>query len=207
MLKGTRLLMGDEAREYIQTIDALRDALVKLGYQEVIVPSIWETDTFANKLGPEKEGQMWTFQDKCGRNCCLVPEITGIIQQEWRDGWVKSMPKPTKLFYVARCYRYDRPQMGRYREFTQVGVEILGGKAPQDMNDIMNALMVCTTKVSVDAHFVGGVARGLSYYTEEGFEVECDKLGTQKQIAGGGRYKEGVGWALGVERLILGAKK
>ena len=47
------------------------------------------------------------------------------------------------------------------------------------------------------------VKRGLSYYTEDGFEVEVENLGAQKQIAGGGRYQQGIGWAIGVDRLIL----
>jgi len=47
------------------------------------------------------------------------------------------------------------------------------------------------------------VKRGLSYYVEDGFEVECEQLGAQKQVAGGGRYAEGIGWAIGVERLLL----
>ena len=47
------------------------------------------------------------------------------------------------------------------------------------------------------------VKRGLSYYVEDGFEVEVSSLGAQKQIAGGGRYKEGIGWAIGLDRLLL----
>lgn len=170
------------------------------------MPSIWETATFTNKLGSEKEGQMWTAQDKGGRDYCLIPEVTGLIQEQWRAGWSKSLPRPLKLFYVARCYRYDRPQAGRYREFTQIGIEILGGKAPKDLNDSVVALNSCLALFPIKFKFVDSVKRGLSYYVEDGFEVECESLGAQKQIAGGGRYAEGIGWALGVERLILATK-
>lgn len=55
----------------------------------------------------------------------------------------------------------------------------------------------------LEYEFVPSVKRGLSYYTEDGFEVECSNLGAQKQVAGGGRYSEGIGWAIGVDRLIL----
>jgi histidyl-tRNA synthetase len=51
--------------------------------------------------------------------------------------------------------------------------------------------------------FVPAVKRGLTYYVEDGFEVERGRLGAQKQVAGGGRYTEGVGWAIGLERLLL----
>lgn len=49
--------------------------------------------------------------------------------------------------------------------------------------------------------------RGLTYYVDDGFEAECEKLGAQKQIAGGGRYAEGIGWAIGVDRLLLATKQ
>jgi histidyl-tRNA synthetase len=51
------------------------------------------------------------------------------------------------------------------------------------------------------------VKRGLGYYVEDGFEVECPNLGAQKQIAGGGRYDCGIGWAIGVDRLLFAMEK
>jgi histidyl-tRNA synthetase len=61
-------------------------------------------------------------------------------------------------------------------------------------------------KFNLDYKFNDAVKRGLSYYTEYGFEVECASLGAQKQIAGGGAYNEGIGWAIGVDRLLLAEK-
>lgn len=146
---------------------------------------------------------MWSFQDKGNRDVCLIPEVTGIIQEQFRDSWYKSMKLPIKVFYVSRCYRYERPQKGRYREFTQFGIEILGDKIGNDYNESIQLLKKCLDFLKVDYVFNDLVKRGLSYYIEEGFEVECSKLGAQKQIAGGGRYDEGIGWAIGVDRLLL----
>jgi len=129
--------------------------------------------------------------------------VTGIIQELYRGGWDKSLPKPVRVFYVNRCYRYERPQAGRYREFTQLGVELLGGTAPQDSQEVKELLIKCLDGVGLDYKFVDSVKRGLSYYVEDGFEVECEKLGAQKQVAGGGRYAEGIGWAIGIDRLLL----
>lgn len=106
------------------------------------------------------------------------------------------------MFYAARCYRYERPQAGRYREFTQVGVEVLGGR-PGDKAKVLAALNRCLETFRAEFSLVDGVKRGLSYYVEDGFEVECEALGAQRQVAGGGRYPEGIGWALGLERLLL----
>ena len=172
-------------------------------FEEVILPSIWEQQTFVDKAGPEIINQMWAFSDKGGRDVCLIPEVTGLVQELWRDEWSKQN-KPRKIFYVNRCYRYERPQAGRYREFTQFGVELLGGDKTSDRQEAIDALDSCLKKFpQLEYAFSDGVKRGLSYYTEDGFEVECSKLGAQKQIAGGGRYAEGIGWAIGVDRLVL----
>lgn len=173
----------------------------------MIVPSIWEQDTFLTKLGPDKESQMWCFQDRGNRDVCLIPEVTGIIQQEWRNSWSKSWCKPSRLFYVSRCYRYERPQQGRYREFTQIGVEVLGSSDGQIDQEVQLLLQQCLRTVGVQFEFHDSVTRGLSYYVNKGFEASCACLGAQKQVAGGGRYAEGVGWAMGVERVLLALDK
>lgn len=131
---------------------------------------------------------MWTFRDRGDRNCCLIPEVTGIIQELWRNEWSKGM-RSASVFYVSRCYRYERPQAGRYREFTQIGVEILGSP-PGDRDLAVRALRACLDLFDGEFEFVDSVKRGLSYYVSDGFEVECQGLGAQRQVAGGGRYAE-----------------
>ena len=139
--------------------------------------------------------------DKKGRNVCLIPEATGVIQELYREQWERTLPKPIRLFYITRCYRYERPQAGRYREFTQVGVEVLGPDASK--GEAVAVLRKCLDEFGLSYTFVLAVKRGLTYYVEDGFEVECDQLGAQKQVAGGGRYREGIGWAIGLDRLLL----
>ena len=173
---------------------------ISQGYEEIILPSIWEQETFIEKAGDEIINQMWTFKDKGNRDVCLIPEVTALVQKLYNESWEKSRPKPIRVFYVNRCYRYDRPQLGRYREFTQFGIEYLGGDGKEE---VIKLLADCLDLFKLDYKLVPLVKRGLSYYLEDGFEVECEKLGAQKQIAGGGRYKEGIGWAIGIDRLML----
>lgn len=142
---------------------------------------------------------MWRFPDKKGRPVCLIPEVTGIAQEMWRDDWSKSR-ETFDIFYVQRCYRYERPQKGRYREFTQIGMELLGSNDIERAYDLM---VTCLDAVGIDYTTDREALRGLSYYTAGGFEASCAALGAQKQIAGGGRYAEGVGWAIGLDRLFL----
>jgi histidyl-tRNA synthetase len=169
----------------------------------VILPNLWEQSTFTAKAGPEILGQMYAFKDKGNRDICLVPEATAIIQEQFNASWGCTWPKPIRLFYVQRCYRYDRPQKGRYREFTQIGVELLEGNPPADKAEVTDLLQQTLQLFPIRYEMKDGVRRGLSYYVEDGFEVEVASLGAQKQVAGGGRYREGIGWAIGLDRLIL----
>jgi histidyl-tRNA synthetase len=201
--KGTRILIGKEAKQYSETCSVIRNHLNYLGFDEVIIPSISNTQIFTEKAGDEIVGQMYNFNDKKGRDICLIPEVTAIIQRIWDESWSRFMPKPTKVFYIQRCYRYERPQKGRYREFTQAGVEILGPVTSETKQIAIDSLKSTLDLFNIEYEFKDSVKRGLHYYEGDGFEVEMQNLGAQKQIAGGGEYKQGVGWAIGVDRLIL----
>lgn len=180
---------------------------IEANFDEVILPSIWETQTWIDRSGSEIQSQLWNFKDKGNREVTLIPEATAIIQSMYDSNWKKSLPKPIRLFYVARCYRYERPQEGRYREFTQFGVEILGPNPENYDDEAQSMLQKCLDRVGVEYEFDNDVVRGLSYYTRTGFEARCEILGAQKQIAGGGTYPQGCGWAIGVDRLILAKNK
>lgn len=168
-------------------------------FEEVLFPSIWNEETFTDKVGAENSSMMWRFKDKSDRNVCLVPEITGMAQEQWNNNWSKTKSN-YNIFYVQKCYRYEKPQKGRYREFTQMGIEMLGSS---DMEKSETLLKEFLDILNIDYTFDSSAKRGLSYYTANGFEAKVECLGAQKQIAGGGKYKEGVGWAVGLDRLIL----
>jgi len=142
---------------------------------------------------------MWKFQDKGDREVCLIPEVTALAQEMWNREWSKISSKKN-IFYIQRCYRYERPQMGRYREFTQFGIEMLGSKDSSYAKDL---LQNCLNNFDIDYEYSDLVKRGLTYYVEDGFECSVSNLGSQSQIAGGGTYKEGCGWAIGIDRLVL----
>jgi histidyl-tRNA synthetase len=179
---------------------ALTALAVEAGYVPIMVPSLWDPRTFADKARPE---QVWGLSDRSGRELVLIPEVTGVVVDWWRANR-KSQPKPGRFFYQQRCYRYERPQTGRYREFTQFGVELLEGQAPGDAAEVQDLLSRCLQAAGLSVYrFVSAVARNLGYYIEDGFEVEVPDLGAQCQVAGGGRYAEGIGWAIGLDRLVL----
>lgn len=132
----------------------------------------------------------------------MIPEATALFQE--RKPELLAGRKEASFFYAAKCYRYERPQAGRYREFTQLGLEILG---PNPIDALERSQALCTTfldSLNLDYELNLGVKRGLSYYLDgEGFEIRCPCLGAQQQVVGAGAYKEGAGFGIGLERLVL----
>lgn len=145
---------------------------------------------------------MWTFQDKKGRAVCLIPEATAIFQE--RASALLAGKSESMFFYVARCYRYERPQSGRYREFTQLGFEYL---TPEPFKALEMSRELCVqflNSLGLNYEVDVQAKRGLSYYLNgDGFEIRCPVLGAQKQVVGGGAYREGAGFGIGLERLAL----
>jgi histidyl-tRNA synthetase len=155
---------------------------------------------FNDKVGVENNNMMYNFKDRGSRDICLSPEYTAIIQN-LSNTYFKN-DKNVKVFYVAECFRGEKPQKGRYRQFTQLGVEVIN---PTQLYSLeLMALDLCMM-FSKTSEFVlnTNVTRGLDYYNEgKGFEISCEELGSSKQICGGGEYKGGVGFAIGVDRLF-----
>jgi histidyl-tRNA synthetase len=145
---------------------------------------------------------MYTFPDKKGRTLCLRPEGTATCQI--LADTVLASQRDVKLWYLATCWRYERPQAGRYREFLQFGVEVLNPRPDKNVRDGLIGLSECMIKLFTDKYEINTAAkRGLAYYVEDGWEISCPALGAQKQVCGGGSYKQGCGFAFGVDRLML----
>lgn len=111
---------------------SLRETAFYYGCEEIVTPSFEYTEVFQRTSGQQSDivsKEMYTFLDKKGRSISLKPELTAPVIRSYieNSGFEKKL---TKLFYLDSCYRYDRPQKGRYRQFRQFGVEILGQKNP-----------------------------------------------------------------------------
>jgi histidyl-tRNA synthetase len=144
---------------------------------------------------------MFNFTDRGNRNVCLAPEYTAVVQKLATTQF--KFQKDVKLFYVQECFRGENPQAGRYRQFTQFGVEIINPKKDylEELITIASDLVKCFGIYGFEVS--RNVTRGLDYYKEgKGFEIAYDKLGSSKQICGGGEYDGGIGFAIGVDRLL-----
>lgn len=200
--KGTRILYGDTAKKKRVMLNNFSDFLEANGFMEVILPDIEMASVYTDKAGPEILEQMFTWKDKSNRDICLRPEGTATCQL--LANTIFKHKKDVKIFYTAECFRYERPQAGRYRQFTQFGVEWLNPKDPFKASEICKQYALSMMEhVSMDYKYNPLVKRGLAYYTEDGFEISVDSLGAQSQVLGGGSYREGVGFAFGIDRLLL----
>jgi histidyl-tRNA synthetase len=102
------------------------------GFREVSTPTFESLDLFTAKSGPGIVRELYTFKDQGGRDLALRPEFTAPLLRFY-VGELRSRPKPLKLYTMGNVFRYEEPQKGRYREFSQLNVEIIGGAAlPSD---------------------------------------------------------------------------
>lgn len=195
--KGTRILLGNKKRDLINN---MINVLKSEGFQEISIPIIQHQEIFKGKVGEENNNLMFNFKDRGDRDLCLAPEYTAIVQQLSKSTFKHQ--KDVKLFYIQECFRGEKPQAGRYRQFTQLGVEILNSTENYNLtlSTLAETLIMLITK---DFKVNYQVSRGLDYYKEgKGFEITCDELGSSKQICGGGEYEGGIGFAIGIDRLL-----
>jgi len=128
--RGTRDFLPDEMfkRRYVER--TIREIFQSFGYKEVQTPTFEHLELFTLKSGEEIIEEIYAFKDKGNRDLALRPELTAPVIRFYVEK-MQMEPKPLKLFYIGNCYRYDRPQRGRYREFTQVGCELIGTDTPE----------------------------------------------------------------------------
>lgn len=199
--KGTRILFSETAKKKRTLINKMIDILESYGYEEMMIPIIQRSETFESKVGEENQKMMYRFKDRGDRDLCLAPEYTSVVQLIGKDKF--KFKKDVKLFYIGECFRGEKPQAGRYRQFTQFGVEVLNPSKDytNELVEIAKKLIEISTsnyEVNLDA------TRGLDYYKGgKGFEISCPELGSQKQVCGGGTYEGGLGFAIGLDRLLL----
>src|SRR5215470_6239428 len=306
--RGTFDVLPEQSELRRRIHDVARDALEAAGYGRIETPAFEDTALFARGVGESTDivqKQMFTFEDQGGRSLTLRPEATASICRAYLEHGMQKLAQPVKLWTDGPFFRHERPQAGRYRQFTQIDAEAIGSDSPLVdaelillANDIIAALGVegvrlrlsslgtpaaraayleelrgylrehegdlseevrnridlnplrafdadheGTREVMAEApllldrldpadaeHFAevrrlleaSGVSydidptlvRGLDYYTRTVFEFDCERLGAQSGIGGGGRYDglieqlggpptPGNGWALGVDRIAI----
>ena len=123
--RGTRDFLPDEM-EARRTVEwRIREVARRWGYREICTPEFEDLELFTTRSGEGIIEEMYVFEDKGGRKLALRPEITAAVIRMYINE-ASVAPKPIRWCYFADCFRYERPQKGRYRQFWQFGVELIG---------------------------------------------------------------------------------
>ena len=129
-VKGTRDILPNETGGFIRIESVLRTIASLYSYHELRTPVLEYSDVFARGVGEGSDivrKEMYTFLDKGDRSVTMRPEFTaGIIRSVIQNKLYATNELPLKIFYCGPAFRYERPQLGRYRQFTQFGVESVG---------------------------------------------------------------------------------
>ncbi|MDD2625987.1 MAG: histidine--tRNA ligase [Methanomethylophilus sp.] len=128
--RGTRDFLPDELEKRRSYEAVLRGVAERFGFREIETPIFENAELFILRSGPGVMKELYAFKDKGDRDLALRPEMTAPVVRAFVDG-MSNDPKPIKLFYFGQCFRYERPQSGRYREFFQFGAEIIGSATPE----------------------------------------------------------------------------
>ena len=115
---------------------------ISFGYQEVATPTFENAELFTRKSGAAIVEQLYLFRDKAERELVLRPELTAPVIRFYANDLFKQ-PKPLKLYYFGNCFRYERPQKGRFREFWQFGAELLGTDRPEGIAELIAFANTC----------------------------------------------------------------
>ncbi len=125
--RGTRDFLPAEMSVRRKLLEKIRGVFVSYGYGEIQTPAFEDFELLAKKSGAEIEKEIYTFEDKSGRKLGLRFDLTVPVCRVVTAN--PNLKKPIKLYYLANTWRYDEPQKGRFREFWQAGVELIGAKS------------------------------------------------------------------------------
>ena len=135
--RGTRDFLPDEMERRRHYEGILRGVAKTYGFREVATPIFEDAELFILRSGPNVLKELYNFKDKGDREVALRPEMTAPVIRMFVNE-MSNEPKPIKMFYFGQCFRYERPQSGRYREFFQFGAELIGNPNPETDAEIIS---------------------------------------------------------------------
>ncbi len=162
-VKGTQDIMPSDTGRQRFLENTLFDIAGSFGFKEIRTPVFEHTELFQRGVGETTDvvqKEMYTFDDKGGRSITLRPEGTAGAVRAFLEHGLFNEALPQKLCYLLNCYRYEKPQAGRWREFQQFGVEMFGSAAP-----------------SADAEVISIAYEIFSFLGIEGLELQLNSIG------------------------------
>jgi histidyl-tRNA synthetase len=163
-IKGTRDLLPPETELWNRVEQSAREVFATFGFGEIRSPVFELTDLFARAVGGETDivsKEMYSFEDRDETSVSLRPEATASVCRAYLEHSMQQLPAPVKLYYLGPMFRRERPQKGRYRQFYQIGAEVLGG----------------TDAPAIDAEVIEMVMAFFSRLELEGVQLEINSIG------------------------------
>lgn len=142
--RGTKDIVPAEAYKWNYLEGKFRDLCRLYGYEEIRTPIFEHTELFKRGVGDTTDivqKEMYTFKDRGDRDLTLKPEGTAGVIRAFIENKMYAETQPTKLFYITPCFRYERPQSGRQRQFHQFGVEAIGSDTPSLDAEVISLAM------------------------------------------------------------------
>jgi len=163
-IKGTRDLLPPETELWNRVEQTAHEVFATFGFGEIRPPIFEPTDLFARAVGGETDivsKEMYSFEDRDDTSVSLRPEATASVCRAYIEHNMQQLPAPVKLYYLGPMFRRERPQKGRYRQFYQIGAEILGG----------------TDAPGIDAQVIEMVMSFFARLGLEGVQLEINSIG------------------------------
>lgn len=151
-IKGTQDTLPSESYKIQFVEQSVLEIAKNYGYKEIRVPVFEHTELFQRGVGDTTDvvqKEMYTFLDKGGRSITLKPEGTAGIVRSFIENSIYANPQPTKLYYLYPCFRYEKPQAGRLREFHQFGVEVFGSPTASMDAEVVSLAMSLLARLGV----------------------------------------------------------
>lgn len=142
-VKGTRDILPPDSRLWFAVEAVAHRVFGSFGYDEIRLPLLEPTELFVRSVGEETDivaKEMYTFADRKGRSLTLRPEGTAGVARAFIENGLGQRPQPLRVSYLGPMFRYERMQRGRYRQFAQIGIELLGAATPQADVEVLLAL-------------------------------------------------------------------
>ncbi len=151
-MKGTRDLLPPETSLWQQVEDETRRVFAAYDFQEIRTPVLEETALFERSVGADTDivtKEMYTFQDRDDESLTLRPEATASVVRAYIEHSLFNEGRIHKLYYLGPMFRRERPQKGRYRQFYQIGAEVLGSDEPGIDAEVLEMLALFLKRVGV----------------------------------------------------------
>ena len=151
--KGTKDATPENIYKWHYVEKKAADLCRRFGFKEIRTPVFEHTELFQRGVGDTTDvvqKEMYTFNDKGGRSITLKPEGTSPSVRAYLENNIYAQPQPTKLYYITPCYRYEKPQAGRLREFHQFGVEAFCAANPTIDAEIISMVHTFFNELGID---------------------------------------------------------